>query len=216
MRHAVEQVLDELMARYPALAAAKADIVKAYQLLEKTYEGGGKVLCAGNGGSAADAEHIVGELMKGFHLARALAPGERAALEKAGGEQGRWLGERLQGALPALSLVGNVALQTAFSNDVDGAAGVAQQVYALGTTGDVFWGLSTSGNSQNILLGAIAAKAKGTKVLGLTGESGGKLKALADVCICVPHTRVDCIQELHLPVYHCLCAMLEVRFFGQA
>jgi D-sedoheptulose 7-phosphate isomerase len=213
MKPQVQSYLDTLLRRYPAWQQEQETITQAYQLLATAYESGGKLLCAGNGGSAADAEHIVGELMKGLHLKRPLSTIEMEKISAVGGEKGKALAQKLQGALPSVSLVSSVALQTAFLNDVDGTCGFAQQVWGLVRENDVFLGISTSGNSENVILAAMAAKALGTKVVGLTGTTGGALKQYTDICLCAPATRVEEIQELHLPVYHCLCAMLEAHFF---
>lgn len=213
MKPQVQAYLDTLIKRYPVWGMEKENITAAYQLMAAAYENGGKLLCAGNGGSAADAEHIVGELMKGFHLCRPLPAADVEKLADAGGEKGKALAKTLQGPLAAVSLVSSVALQTAFLNDVDGTSGFAQQVWGLAKEGDVFLGISTSGNSENVILATIAARARGAKVIGLSGSTGGALKQHADICLCAPATRVEEIQELHLPVYHCLCAMLEAHFF---
>lgn len=200
--------LTHLIKRYPALAQIRGAIEQAYRLLEECYEKGGKLLVCGNGGSAADSDHIVGELMKGFYKQRMLPEEER----KRFGEQG----EKLQGALPAIALTQHGALSTAFLNDVDPAMVFAQQVYGYGRGGDVFLGLSTSGNSANVVLAAKVAAAKGMKVITMTGRNGGKLKELSDVCMIVPAQVTADIQEYHLPVYHTLCAMLEEHFFPDA
>lgn len=200
--------LTHLIGRYPALAQMRGAIEQAYRLLEECYEKGGKLLVCGNGGSAADSDHIVGELMKGFYKQRMLPTEER----KRFGEQG----EKLQGALPAIALTQHGALSTAFLNDVDPAMVFAQQVYGYGQGGDVFLGLSTSGNSANVVLAAKVAAAKGMKVITMTGRNGGKLKELSDVCMIVPAQVTADIQEYHLPVYHTLCAMLEEHFFPDA
>ncbi len=200
--------LTHLIKRYPALAQIRGAIEQAYRLLEECYEKGGKLLVCGNGGSAADSDHIVGELMKGFYKQRMLPEEER----KRFGEQG----EKLQGALPAIALTQHGALSTAFLNDVDPAMVFAQQVYGYGQGGDVFLGLSTSGNSANVVLAAKVAAAKGMKVITMTGRNGGKLKELSDVCMIVPAQVTADIQEYHLPVYHTLCAMLEEHFFPDA
>ncbi len=200
--------LTHLIERYPALAQMRGAIEQAYRLLEECYEKGGKLLVCGNGGSAADSDHIVGELMKGFYKQRMLPTEER----KRFGEQG----EKLQGALPAIALTQHGALSTAFLNDVDPAMVFAQQVYGYGQGGDIFLGLSTSGNSANVVLAAKVAAAKGMKVITMTGRNGGKLKELSDVCMIVPAQVTADIQEYHLPVYHTLCAMLEEHFFPDA
>ena len=200
--------LTHLIERYPALAQMRGAIEQAYRILEECYENGSKLLVCGNGGSAADSDHIVGELMKGFYKQRMLQEEER----KRFGEQG----EKLQGALPAIALTQHGALSTAFLNDVDPAMVFAQQVYGYGQGGDVFLGLSTSGNSANVVLAAKVAAAKGMKVITMTGRNGGKLKELSDVCMIVPAQVTADIQEYHLPVYHTLCAMLEEHFFPDA
>lgn len=203
-----------LMSRYPALKCCEDSIIQAYFMLEESYETGNKLLIAGNGGSAADSEHIVGELMKGFKLARKLDSEIAKKLIDENEELGRILADNLQGALPAIALDGHSALSTAYMNDCKPLLCFAQQVNGYGTTGDAFLGVSTSGNSKNILYAAVTARAKGMKVIGLTGAKESKLEKLSDVCIKVPQTETYMIQELHLPVYHCLCLMLEDRFFG--
>lgn len=205
--------LEILINRYPVLAVCKDEIQKAYELMEDTYSNGGKLLVAGNGGSAADSEHIVGELMKGFCKERPLSDEYKKALETVNLELGEKLAENLQGALPAIALDGHPALTTAYLNDKEPLLTFAQQVNGYGKKGDTFLGISTSGNSKNVLYAATVAKAKGLHVIGLTGQKDSKLKELSDVTIQVPQTETYMIQELHLPVYHCLCLMLEDRFF---
>ena len=209
MRH-----IDLLMERYPSLESAKNDIVAAYLLLEESYKNGGKLLVAGNGGSAADAEHIVGELMKGFKLPRKPEADFAEKLVEENQELGAVLAENLQGALPAIALDGHPALSTAYMNDCEPLLCFAQQVNGYGKSGEVFLGISTSGNSKNVLFAATTAHAKGMKVIGLTGAKDSKLKDMSDVCIKAPQTETYMIQELHLPIYHCLCLMLEDRFFA--
>lgn len=206
-------MLDELMRRYPVLEPVKDSIQAAYKILETCYEDGGKLLIAGNGGSAADAEHIVGELMKGFVKRRPLSEEMKRALVAADPERGARLAERLQGGLPAIALSGHAALSSAFANDVDGTLSYAQQVNGYGEAKDVFLGISTSGNAENVMYAAVTAKARGMKVLGLTGKDGGKLAKIADAAIIVPERETYKIQELHLPIYHALCLMLENRFY---
>lgn len=206
--------IDLLVERYPSLEAAKEDIIKAYLLLEESYENGGKLLVAGNGGSAADAEHIVGELMKGFKMPRKPEADFAEKLMAENPELGSVLAENLQGALPAIALDGHPALSTAYMNDCEPLLCFAQQVNGYGKTGDVFLGISTSGNSKNVLYAATTAHAKGMKVIGLTGAKDSKLKDMSDVCIKAPQTETYMIQELHLPIYHCLCLMLEDKFFA--
>ena len=203
-----------LISRYPVLECCEDSIIRAYFMLEESYAAGHKLLVAGNGGSAADSEHIVGELMKGFKLARKLDEAISQKLINESEELGKTLAENLQGALPAIALDGHPALSTAYMNDCEPLLCFAQQVNGYGAEGDVFLGISTSGNSKNILYAAVTAHAKGMKVIGLTGAKDSKLDVLSEVCIKVPQTETYMIQELHLPVYHCLCLMLEDRFFG--
>ena len=203
-----------LCERYPTLESVKEEIVEAYFLLAESYKKGGKLLVAGNGGSAADAEHIVGELMKGFKLPRKPDTDFADKLMKENVEFGTILAENLQGALPAIALDGHPALSTAYMNDCEPLLCFAQQVNGYGNAGDIFLGISTSGNSKNILYAATTAHAKGMKVIGLTGAKSNKLEQMSDVCIKVPQTETYMIQELHLPVYHCLCLMLEEEFFS--
>jgi len=205
--------IDLLVERYPSLESVKDDIIAAYLLMEECYENGGKLLVAGNGGSAADAEHIVGELMKGFKMSRKPEADFAEKLVAENRELGSVLAENLQGALPAIALDGHPALSTAYMNDCEPLLCFAQQVNGYGKAGDVFLGISTSGNSKNVLFAATTAHAKGLKVIGLTGAKDSKLKNMSDVCIKAPQTETYMIQELHLPIYHCLCLMLEDKFF---
>ncbi|RRF95923.1 MAG: SIS domain-containing protein [Lachnospiraceae bacterium] len=205
--------IEVLAERYPALSICAEDIETAFEYMKISYENGGKLLVAGNGGSAADSEHIVGELMKGFKKARKLSSSQQESLMEVDEELGSVLVENLQGALPAIALDGHLALTTAYMNDCEPLLCFAQQVNGYGKKEDVFLGISTSGNSKNVLYAATVAKAKGMKVVGLTGQKDSQLKDLADVTIQVPQTETYMIQELHLPVYHCLCLMLEDYFF---
>ena len=209
----LKKYVDELIERYPVLDDSREDIVKAYFALEESYLHGGKLLIAGNGGSSADANHIVGELMKGFCLPRKMSEEFADKLKAVDEERGAVLADKLQGALPAIALDNHNALNTAFLNDVDGALMYAQQVNGYGNAGDVFLGITTSGNAGNVMYAAVVAKAKGMKVLGLTGKTGGKLAGVADVCIRVNEAETYKVQELHLPIYHCLCLMLEEKMF---
>ena len=215
MEERLQKHLDLLIERYPILEPCKESIAKAYDVMEEAYSNGRKLLVAGNGGSAADSEHIVGELMKEFKLKRKISAAQADRLKKIDPEMGQVLAENLQGTLPAISLVGEPALTTAYMNDAVPLLIFAQQINGLGKAGDVFLGISTSGNSKNVLYAAVAAKSKGLKVVGLTGQKENKLEKFADVCIHVPETETYKIQELHLPVYHCLCLMLEDKFFGE-
>ena len=199
--------LDLLIMRYPHLECCKGTIIIAFEFIRDCYKNGGKLLVCGNGGSAADAEHIVGELMKGFKKARHLASIEVEKLVEIDSLMGRTLADNLQGALPAIALDGHPALTTAYMNDCEPIICFAQQVYGYGCKNDVLFAISTSGNSRNVLYAVVAAKAKGMVVIGLTGENDSKLSAMSDVCIRVPSTETYQIQELHLPIYHCLCLM---------
>lgn len=210
----VRKYLDELITRYPILESVESEIWKAFQILEESFLSGGKLLVAGNGGSAADSEHIVGELMKGFVKKRELSEQIKQNLIRVGGEDGEILGNALQGALPAIALVGNNALDTAYANDVNAELVIAQSVYGYGNAEDVFLAISTSGNAVNLNYAMIAAKVKGLKCIALTGKDGGKLKEKADLSIIVPEQETFKIQELHLPIYHVLCLMLEEKFFA--
>jgi len=203
-----------LIQRYPQLSDMREAVEHAFAMLAHSYQNGGRLLLCGNGGSACDCEHIAGELMKGYLLRRPLPDAEQAALADLG-EEGRALAGKLQRALPALVLTGMTGLSTAFGNDVDPRMTYAQQAYAYAGPQDVFLGISTSGNAENVRLAALAAKCRGAKIIGLTGAGGGRLAPLCDVLLAVPETETFRVQELHLPVYHCLCAMLEEAFFGE-
>jgi D-sedoheptulose 7-phosphate isomerase len=206
--------LHQLINRYPQLEPLGRDINGAFEIIAASFAGGGKLLIAGNGGSAADAEHIAGELMKSFIKKRALPASFAAALAETDPESASYLVPRLQGALPAVALTGQLALNTACINDIGGDITFAQQVYGYGDEGDVFLGISTSGNAKNIRYAAAVAKAKKIKVIALSGGGGGALGKIADLSLLVPETETYKVQELHLPVYHCLCLMLEERFFS--
>lgn len=203
----MSQHVDSLVQRLPALEHCAADIDRAFSTLRDCFAAGGKALACGNGGSAADAEHWAGELLKGMLKARTLHAASHPTLPPR-------LAERLQGALPMVPLTGFVSYHTAFGNDVDPEFVFAQLVWALGRPGDVLVALSTSGRSENVVAAAEAASAKGMAVLALTGAAGGRLAELADVAIRVPARETHLVQELHLPVYHCLSMMLEDEFFG--
>ena len=215
LKENIKKHIDLLCERYPALKIVEDDIARAYQILEDSYKNGGKLLVAGNGGSAADAEHIVGELMKGFKLPRKPQSDFADKLIQTNTELGAVLAENLQGALPAIALDGHPALSTAYMNDCEPLLCFAQQVNGYGKTSDVFLGISTSGNSKKVLYAATTAHAKGMKVIGLTGAKSSKLEQMSDVCIKVPQIETYMIQEFHLPVYHCLCLMLEDEFFWE-
>ena len=199
-------IIEELYVRYPQLEGCRGEVSKAFDLLLACYRAGGKVLVCGNGGSASDSEHIVGELMKKFRRHRDIDAVLAAKLPPE-------LAAKLEGALPAVSLVSMSGILTAFANDVAWETAFAQQVVGLGCPGDVLIALSTSGNSANCVNAARVARAKGMKVVSLTGAGGGKLGALADAALAVPETETYKIQELHLPIYHALCAALEDALF---
>lgn len=214
MKENTKNVLLGLVEKYPQLAENKMHVEKAFELLKESFAQGKKLLVCGNGGSACDAEHIVGELLKSFKRHRNI---DGSVQEKllAFGENGVYLSQKLEGALPAISLNSQTGIMTAFANDKAWDATFAQQVYGLGEDGDVLVCLSTSGNSQNCVLASLVAKAKGIKTIALTGEGGGKLQQICDCIIAVPERETYKVQELHLPIYHCLCAMLEEEFFGE-
>lgn len=211
----LQKHIDLLMERHPALEVCKQDIIDAYLIMEECYEKGGKLLVAGNGGSAADSEHIAGELMKRFKIQRPVSGEYAKKLVEIDPERGPGLAKNLERSLMAIPLVAHEALTTAYINDVDGLGVFAQQLMGFGREGDVFLGISTSGNSKNIMNATVVARASGIKIIGLTGAKGGELVTVSDVAIKVPETETYMIQELHLPVYHCLCLMLEDRFFGE-
>lgn len=205
--------IEELTRKYPELVGCLADIHAALQLLITCYRQGGKLLVCGNGGSASDAEHIVGELMKGFMSKRVLPSEKRRIFMDMYGAQGDYLADHLQGALPAISLVSHSSLISAYSNDVAADMIFAQQVYGYGQPGDIVLGLSTSGNSKNVLHALQVGKAMGLHTIGLTGKQGGRMTALCDVTIRVPWDSTPDIQERHLPIYHALCIAVEEEFF---
>ena len=206
--------IQELIFSYPGLDVCRADIEAAFNVLRDCYRGGGKVLTCGNGGSAADAEHIVGELMKGYLLKRAVPQEIRTKLAGTSPEDGEYLADHLQGGLPAISLVSQASLLSAIANDTAADMVYAQQVYVYGREGDALIGISTSGNSTNVIRAVQVARTLGLHTIGLTGRTGGKLRSLCDVCIRVPANDTTLIQERHLPIFHVLCAMLEEEFFA--
>lgn len=210
----LQKHIDFLVERYAILKSCVKDIEDAYLILEECYENDKKLLIAGNGGSAADSEHIAGELMKKFRIGRNVSTEFADNLKEIDPVRGEKLALNLECGLMAIPLVAHEALSTAYINDVDGLGVFAQQLLGFGRTGDVFLGISTSGNSENVLNATVVARALGIKVIGLTGAKGGELAKVADVAIKVPETETYMIQELHLPVYHTLCLMLEERFFG--
>ena len=206
--------IDLLVQRYPRLKSITPSIISAYEVMEQAYSMDHKLLVAGNGGSAADSEHIAGELMKRFKSPRPVTSDFAKKLCEIDSVRGPQLSKNLERSLMAIPLVAHEALSTAYINDVDGYGVFAQQLLGFGRPGDVFLGISTSGNSQNIMNAVVVAKALEMKVIGLTGADGGELASTADVVVKAPETETYLIQELHLPIYHCWCLMLEDRFFG--
>ncbi len=206
--------LKDLIKRYPQLLSVENEIQEAAEYLIKCYQKSGKVLVCGNGGSCSDSDHIVGELMKSFEQKRPVSETLRNRLAELSGERGKYLSEKLQQGLPAISLTAHSALISAVANDTDADLIFAQQVVGYGNPGDVLIGISSSGNSQNVIDAIITAKAKGMIVIGLTGETGGKMKSYCDILINVPGKRTAFVQELHLPIYHTLCLIIENNFFG--
>lgn len=207
--------IKELIERYPALAVCEKDIRAAAEAIIESYKAGGKLIVAGNGGSAADSDHITGELLKSFVKKRKPEEKFLAALSSIDSDTGTYLSDKLQGSLPAIALTNNSALMTASLNDVDGNVLFAQQVMGFGKKEDVFLGISTSGNSKDVIYALVVAKALGVKTVALTGKSGGKCKELADISIVVPQSETFKIQELHLPVYHALCLTIEEYFWKE-
>ncbi len=207
-------ILDELLNRYSRLDYLENVISEASELIIKTFNKGGKVLVCGNGGSCSDADHIVGELMKSFEGKRPLNISLQQKLEEISSDRGKMLAEKLQQGLPAISLTVHQSLITAIANDIHGDLIYAQQVIGWGNPGDILFGLSTSGNSKNVIDAMIVAKAKGLITIGLTGKTGGKMKDWCDILVNVPETRTAYVQELHLPIYHAICMMIENEIFG--
>lgn len=212
MKDTTKEIIDELFVRYPDLKVMENAIIEGYETILACYQSGHRLYLCGNGGSAADCEHIVGELLKKFKKIRPIDETFANHL-KSLGEDGTFLAERLEGGLPAVSLCGHPSLSTAFANDNDPVLIFAQQLGALGESGDVLITISTSGNAKNCAYATLVAKAKGMKTVFLGGGDGGRLKGLSDVCLIVPEQETFKVQEQHLPVYHCLCAMLENELF---
>jgi phosphoheptose isomerase len=211
----VNPVLENLLDRYPALVESRPAIERAFEIIAGAFGAGGKLLLCGNGGSAADSEHIVGELMKGFASRRPIPEATKRRLAEVFGPEGAYVAANLQGALPAISLVSQTALQTAIANDVAADMAFAQQVYGYGQSGDVLLAISTSGNARNAIHALQVARILGLHTIGLSGLDGGKMAPLCEVLICTPGRSTAEIQEYHLPIYHALCLMLEEAFFGK-
>lgn len=205
--------INNLIERYPQLSNQHNHIADAVEMIVRQVSNGGCIFTCGNGGSAADAEHIAGELMKSFVMPRPLRPEEVARLHTYGPE-GIKLAEKLQRGIKSIPLTGMLSLSTAFINDCDPYGGFAQQAFTLCCKNDCLIAISTSGNSQNIIYAACAARAKDACVISLTGRDGGKLRSFSDICIIVPETETYIIQELHLPIYHTICLEVEKRLFN--
>ena len=217
MKNSTAKKIDELIERYPALEVCREDLKIAAEKICDAFHAGNKLITCGNGGSASDALHIVGELMKGFALQRKISDFDKtfvADLEKTFPTDAEYFKKNLQMPLPAISLVGETALTTAFANDNAPDLAFAQQLFGIGKRGDILLAISTSGNSANVIYAVEVAKVLGVTSIALTGQTGGKLKTLADVAICVPAKVTYQIQELHLPIYHTLCLAAENEFFG--
>lgn len=208
-----QKILEELLHRYPPLEICKDQIREAGEILIESYKNDGKLLVCGNGGSSSDSGHIVGELMKSFSRKRPISNEFSASLKEISSDRGQMLSAKLESGLSAISLSAHSALVSAISNDIGGDFVFAQQVAGYGSKNDVLLGISTSGNSQNVVDACITAKAKGMKVIGLIGQNGGKMKTYCDAAICVPSTLTAHVQEYHLPIYHVLCIMVEETFF---
>lgn len=209
-----DQIIDRLVERYPDLHCCRLQITDAFEMLQTCFRQGGKLFVCGNGGSAADSEHIVGELMKGYMQRRRIPALTRERLLTAYPTNGAYLADHLQGALPAISLVSQTALLSAYANDVVADMAYAQQVYGYGHSGDVLWGISTSGNAKNVIHALQIARTLGLRTLGLTGQSGGAMFEYCDVAIRVPFDSTPDIQERHVAIYHALCLLLEAAFYA--
>ena len=209
-----DKPLDLLCERYPSLSALRNTISDAAGMIIDCYSRGGKLLICGNGGSSSDADHFAAELMKSFESGRPLDESLKERFQEISGTRGRYLGEKLEHSLPAISLPANTALTTAISNDIDPSLIYAQQVIGYGEEGDVLVGISTSGNSQNIVDACITAKALNLNIIGISGKTGGKMKQFCDLLVNVPETRTAWVQELHLPVLHAICLIVENHFYS--
>lgn len=214
MKSIVMDVYEELFLKYPKLKCCKKNIESAFLALTNCYKSGGKVLVCGNGGSAADSEHIVGELMKGFRLKRHIRNADIERIARLFPEDWEYLSGNLQSSLPAISLVSQSAILTAYANDIAADMAYAQQVYGYANEGDILIGLSTSGNSKNVVNAIKIAKAFGVLTIGLIGESDCTMKDICDIIIQAPETETYKVQEYHMPIYHALCAMVELEMYG--
>lgn len=208
-----DKKIEELLKNYPQLKEIQDNIWEAYCVMRDCYVNHGKLLLCGNGGSASDCEHIVGELLKEYQVKRMISAEMQKSLKKYGADQN--MIDNIVDALPAMTLTSYTSFITAYCNDNNSDYLFAQQMYVLGNPGDVLWAISTSGNSANVINAGIVAKARGLKIVGMTGHDGGRLKAYADVLLNVPSDRTARIQEMHVPVYHTICGMLEENFFNK-
>ena len=211
MIQAENSIISELVRKYPVLDGCKSAIMEACRAIAKVYRRQGTLFICGNGGSCSDADHIVGELMKGFRRKRPASSNDKERL--AALPDGAYLAEKLQQGLPAVSLHSQTSLLSAVANDLGGDMGYAQHLYAQGRSGDVLLGISTSGNARNVFLASQVARIKDICVIGLTGRRGGILAEFADISIRVPEDETYKVQELHLPVYHAICSVIEDEFF---
>jgi D-sedoheptulose 7-phosphate isomerase len=209
-----DQVLNQLSERYPLLKPLKSTIEKATEAIIECYSSGGKLLVCGNGGSCSDAEHLVGEMMKSFEMKRPVRKEIAVKLARISGERGKYLAQKLESGLPSISLCSQTSLTTAICNDMDASLIFAQQIICYGSDEDVLLGITTSGNSQNMIDACITAKAMNLKVIGLTGITGGKIKEYCNILLNVPEKETARVQELHLPVLHAICAIIENHFYG--
>ena len=213
MNKQLQKEWDVLLTNYPCLSACADNIRAAYELLKNACRNGGVIMTCGNGGSASDAEHITGELMKSFKIKRPVTGKQREALASAFPDEGAYFANRLERGIPAISLVSQSSFSSAYINDVAPDMVFAQQVFVYGKAGDLLWAISTSGNSQNVVNACKVARTFGIGTIGMTGEHGGKLLEICDVTIRVPACETFRVQEYHLPIYHALCAMLEIEMF---
>lgn len=215
MKQYTKRLLQEFFLKWPRLSYLESAMEVAIEESVKRIGQGGKILLCGNGGSAADCEHIAGELLKEFYIKRPLSDDFKAKLKNNYGEEGVYLGEHLQGAIEAISLVSHTGLLSAYGNDAAPELSYAQQIVAYGGENDVLISISTSGNAENVIYASMMAKMKGTYVIGLTGETGGNLKQFTDTLLNVPEHETYLVQELHLPMYHLYCRGLEYEVFGE-
>ena len=213
LKGASSAILADLLERYPVLGSCRNSIYAAGEMLIESYSQGGKLLICGNGGSCADCDHIAGELLKGFMLRRPVSAGFKEKMNALYGEEGEEIASKLQQGLPAISLAGHAAANSAFANDVDPSLVYAQQVLAYGKEGDALIGISTSGNAVNVAAAVKTANALGIRTIGLTGRDGGDLARLARLPLTMPERETYRIQEQHIAVYHLLCTIVEYELF---